>query len=84
MAVDFICIKIAVMLSVPIPSSVFEAQQSSNSFSTGKVRLDESVFRLSFRNYVHYSLVLQSHIPSHATIMNLSLALSRGRSDMSG
>lgn len=66
-------INIHVILSVPIPSSVFGAKISSNIVSTGVL---VGKFLLSF-NFFYivvqaYSLSRQSHIPSQAFIINLS------------
>lgn len=72
------CINIAVMLSVPMPSSVLTAQQSSRSASTGLQTVDFSRTGAPepdmalFKNSTHCSFVLQSQIPSHATIKNSS------------
>lgn len=65
---------IAVMLSVPIPSSEVVAQQSSKSASTGGQILSgcRSGVILSCKNFTQSSFVLQSHIPSHATMRNWS------------
>ena len=74
-------IRIHVILSVPIPSSVFGARILASIFATtldAFVLLDLSTTILSFSipspNYEHASsLVRQSQIPSQAKIMNLSL-----------
>ena len=66
-------INIAVILSVPIPSSEVTAHISSNIFSTGGHILFSYGFNytiLSFIFCTHSWLDKQSQIPSHATIKN--------------
>lgn len=76
--------QMAVMLSVPInsrsPFFISLAIISSKSSETGLDRTLMLSFSLDFKIlsilvvslFVHYSLVTQSQIPSHASIMNLS------------
>ena len=68
----------AVILSVPIPSSVLTAQIYSRMDSTtGQIFESFGVnsFIFSLISLQHYSLDKQSQIPSHATIMYSSLRL---------
>jgi len=70
----FRLIKIHVILSVPIPSSVFGARIFSRIFATAS---ESAVgpFELSIFSYISSqasSLLRQSQIPSHAKIINLS------------
>ena len=78
--------KIAVMLSVPSPSPISSGQISSSILSTGGHILSSLGLRLACKSIsflTHYSLDKQSHIPSHATIMNWSLSF-RCLTDTSG
>ena len=79
-------IRIAVMLSVPSPSPISSGQISSSMLSTGGHILSSLGFRLACKSIsflTHYSFDKQSHIPSHATIMNWSFSF-RCLTDTSG
>ena len=79
-------ISTAVILSVPIPSEVSTASMSSSIISTGLCIPSFFAFvffMVSVKNSIHYWLVKQSQIPSHASIINLS-SLLRGLFTISG
>ena len=64
-----------VMLSVPIPSSVFGARICSKSSSTQFDKLSSLIPGFPYRSlifFTHSSLVTQSQIPSQARTMNWS------------
>ena len=66
------------MLSVPIPSEVSGARIESSISSTGLWQVDDLSFDLEVSSLMystHLSFVMQSQIPSQASIINLSSGL---------
>jgi len=68
-------INIHVILSVPRPSSVFGAKISPSNSPTGSLVLLCFLSNFFLKLSTAYSFVRQSHIPSQAFIINLSVFL---------